>query len=143
MTQPGATAQATRWGVLAEHRQLLHVAAPLALAAACLDGSFGFFLIVLQAFLPDTIHAGVSATGYALGLYGATRVLLQGPGGVLARRFGSLRLIVVGIVGGAGALLVLSATDSPREAYVLVVAYGTATAMSWPAIYLRASDLVA
>ena len=143
MTQPGVTAPAARWSGLAAQRELLHVAAPLALAAACLDGSFGFFLIVLQAFLPDTVHASVSATGYALGLYGATRVLLQGPGGVLARRFGASRLIVLGIVGGAGALLVLAAADTPREAYVLVVAYGTATAMSWPAIYLRAGDLVA
>src|SRR6476661_8730182 len=98
MTPRGATGRTSRWHGLEQHRQLLHVAVPLALAAACLDGSFGFFLIVLQAFLPDTIHASVSATGYALGLYGATRVLLQGPGGVLARRFGALRLIVLGIV---------------------------------------------
>lgn len=107
-----------------------------------LDACFAFFLITIQAFFPTTIHAGASGPGFALGLYGATRVLLQGPSGFLARRIGPGRQVLLGMGGGATALLVLAGADSPERAYTLVLLYGAATALAWPAIYLRAGDLV-
>lgn len=122
--------------------RLVRIGSPLFVAAAALDGSFAVFLIAMQAFLPDMMQGGSGSPGYALGLYGVSRVLLQAPGGLLARRVGERRLIGVGMALGVIGLLVLSQAHSLTIAYLLVFLYGGGTALAWPAIYLRVSDLV-
>ncbi|HET7037707.1 MAG TPA: MFS transporter [Thermomicrobiaceae bacterium] len=116
---------------------------PLVVAAAALDGGFALFLIAVQAFFPSVLDAGAGAPGYALGIYGTTRLLLQAPGGVLARRIGTGRQIALGMGGGALALLALSLAGSAPMAYLLTFIYGLLTALVWPPILLRAGDLFA
>ncbi|HEU5421916.1 MAG TPA: MFS transporter [Nitrolancea sp.] len=117
--------------------------APLVVAAAALDGGFALFLIAVQAFFPSVLDAGAGAPGYALGIYGATRLLLQAPGGVLARRVGTGRQIALGMGGGALALAALSLAHGALQAYLLTFVYGLMTALVWPPILLRAGDLFA
>src|SRR5688572_3349068 len=74
---------------------LVRGALPLLTVGIALDAGFAFFVMVVQAFLPETMGTGAGAPGFALGIYGATRVALQFPGGVLARRVGPARLIAV------------------------------------------------
>jgi MFS family permease len=119
---------------------LVRAGAPLLVVAAALDGSFAFFVIVIQAFLPDTLKAGAAAPGLALGIYGVTRVGIQMPGGILARRIGAWRLVRIGLLGGAAALLAMAAATTSIQVYVLTLIYGAATALAWPAVYLLAGD---
>lgn len=113
---------------------------PLLLVAAVLDGSFAFFVVVVQAFLPDTLAAGAAAPGFALGIYGFTRVAVQLPGGILARRIGARRLVALGLAAGAVSVLAMAATTGAGQVYALTVSYGVGTALAWPAVYLLAGD---
>lgn len=137
-----AVAEVRRPSAVRQALGLITLGAPLVLAAAALDGGFALFLMAVQAFFPDRLHAGAASPGYALALYGATRVLLQGPGGLLARRLGTRRQIVVGMAGGALALAALATATGAVAAYLLTLLYGVMTALAWPAIFLEAGDLV-
>src|SRR5215208_7214718 len=108
-------------------------ALPLLGVGIALDAGFAFFVMVVQKFLPETLDAGAGAPGFALGIYGATRVALQFPGGVLARRVGPARLIAVSLAVAAVALPAMAGAGAGWQVYALTVLYGAGTALAWPA----------
>jgi MFS family permease len=127
----------------AQHQALAHLvrrALPLLVTAAALDGGFAFFVVVVQGFLPETLDSGPDAPAFALGIYGATRLAMQFPGGVLARRIGPARLIAAGLAVAALALMAMTAAVAAWQVYLLTAAYGAGTAVAWPAVYLLAGD---
>ncbi|MGH2602586.1 MAG: MFS transporter, partial [Dehalococcoidia bacterium] len=121
-------------------RALVRDGLPLLVIATALDFSFALFVMVIQAFLPDTIGGSDRTPGLALGLYGATRVVLQLPGGLLARRIGAARLAVLGAGLATLATLLLSVATNVPQVYLLTLLAGSGTALVWPAVYLLAGD---
>jgi len=119
-------------------RGIVRRAAPLLVVAFCADAAFAFiFLIALQSYLPESMHASVALAGYALAAFGAAKLLSQVLSGMVCDRFGARRAMV----GGTALLVVADASMLPLahvapSAIIAAAALeGLGSSVLWPAVY--------
>lgn len=102
------------------------------------DAAFIFiFLIALQSYLPESLHASASLAGYALAAFGVAKLLSQVASGVIADRLGTRRAMI-----GGTALLLIADSSMLGFAHLapdLVIACaaieGLGSSVLWPALY--------
>jgi MFS family permease len=106
--------------------------------AFLIDFTFVFvFLIVLQTYLPESFGASASIAAFALGAFGAAKLVSQFIGGVLSDVLGARRMLASGL------LLKLAATvamvpcvhTAPWLVLGVSVIYGLGSSLCWPPIY--------
>jgi MFS family permease len=105
------------------------------------DAAFLFvFLIVLQSYVPESLHKSDAIAGWALAAFGVAKLLTQLGSGFVTDRLGSRRTLIVGT-----ALLVIADVSILPLAHVaawLIVGAaaieGLGSSVTWPAVYASA-----
>ncbi|MBF6599118.1 MAG: MFS transporter [Dehalococcoidia bacterium] len=102
------------------------------------DAAFIFvFLIALQSYLPETLHASPALAGYALAAFGVAKLVSQVASGVVSDRLGTRRAMI----GGTALLLIADSTMLPLAhlaPYAIIgsaAVEGLGSSVLWPAIY--------
>jgi MFS family permease len=111
---------------------------PLLLIAFAVDSAFIFvFLIVLQSYLPESLHTSDAIAGAALASFGVAKLATQLASGFISDRLGARRALIL----GTGLLLVADASILPlaHVAPWLIVGSaaveGLGSSVTWPALY--------
>ena len=82
---------------LRDSTQIVRRGMPLLTIAFLADAAFIFlFLIVLQAYLPESLHASAAIAGYALAAFGIAKLLTQVASGVVSDRLGTRPAMILG-----------------------------------------------
>ena len=111
---------------------------PLLLVGFAVDAAFIFvFLIALQSYLPESLHASKAIAGVALAAFGVAKLVTQLGSGFISDRLGARRALIL----GTGLLLVADASILPlaHVAPWLIVGSaaveGLGSSVTWPALY--------
>lgn len=111
---------------------------PLLLIGFAVDAAFIFvFLIALQSYLPESLHASKAIAGVALAAFGVAKLVTQLASGFISDRLGAHRALIL----GTGLLLVADASMLPlaHVAPWLIVGSaaveGLGSSVTWPALY--------
>ncbi len=111
---------------------------PLLFIGFAVDAAFIFiFLVALQSYLPESLHASKAIAGVALAAFGVAKLLTQLASGFISDRLGAHRALIL----GTGLLLVADASMLPlaHVAPWLIVGAaaveGLGSSVTWPALY--------
>lgn len=111
---------------------------PLLVIAFAVDSAFIFvFLIALQSYLPESLHASSAIAGVALAAFGGAKLLTQLASGFISDRLGARRALIL----GTALLLIADASILPlaHVAPWLIVGSaaieGLGSSVTWPALY--------
>jgi MFS family permease len=102
------------------------------------------YVVVLQAYLPESLHVSAAVAAYALAAYGGAKTLTQVAGGFASDRLGRGVALRLGIVcTGAGASFIwLGAHTWPPAVVPAAAVDGLGSALLWPALYGLSATLV-
>lgn len=113
-------------------------ALPLLTIGFLADSAFIFiFLIALQSYLPEKLHASAAIAGYALAAFGVAKLCSQVLSGIVSDRLGTR----TAMIGGTTLLLVADASMLPLAhiaPYAIVASAaveGLGSSVLWPALY--------
>ncbi|MHB8376300.1 MAG: MFS transporter [Dehalococcoidia bacterium] len=119
-------------------RDIVRRALPLLAIGFLADAAFIFiFLIALQSYLPEKLHASAAIAGYALAAFGVAKLLSQVLSGMVSDRLGTRKAMI----GGTALLLIADASMLPLAhvaPYAIVAAAaieGLGSSVLWPALY--------
>ena len=111
---------------------------PLLLIGLAVDAAFIFvFLIALQSYLPESLHASKAIAGVALAAFGVAKLLTQLASGFISDRLGARRALIL----GTGLLLVADTSMLPLAHFAPWLIVGSAaveglgSSVTWPALY--------
>lgn len=111
---------------------------PLITIGFLADAAFIFlFLIALQAYLPESLHASPALAGYALAAFGIAKLVSQVASGVVSDRLGTRPAMIIGtalLLSAGGAMWPL-AHVAPYAIVAAAVLEGIGSSVLWPAIY--------
>ncbi|MDE3094945.1 MAG: MFS transporter [Chloroflexota bacterium] len=123
---------------LAGSRDIARRALPLLAIGFLADTAFIFiFLIALQSYLPEKLHASAAIAGYALAAFGIAKLCSQVLSGMVSDRLGTR----TAMIGGTALLLAADASMLPLAhvaPYAIVAAAaveGLGSSVLWPALY--------
>ncbi len=113
-------------------------ALPLLAIGFLADTGFLFvYLVVLQSYLPESLHASTAIAGYALAAYGTAKLFTQVGAGMISDRIGTRRALI-----GGTALLVVSDVaivplghSAPWFIVPVAAVGGLGASITWPAVY--------
>lgn len=109
--------------------------------AFLVDTAFLFvFLIAVQSYLPDRLHASAAIAGWALGAFGMAKLATQLASGFIADRVGARRALMLGtglLLAGDVSFLALAHT-SPWLVVCAAAVVGLGSSVTWPALYAAA-----
>ena len=111
---------------------------PLLALGFLVDAAFLFvFLIVLQSYLPDSLHASTAVAGYALATFGAAKLLTQLASGFVSDRLGTRRAMLIGtaLLLAADVSIWPLAHIAPWLIVVSGAVEGLGSSVTWPAVY--------
>ena len=123
---------------LRDSTQIVRRGMPLLTIAFLADAAFIFlFLIVLQAYLPESLHASAAIAGYALAAFGIAKLLTQVASGVVSDRLGTRPAMILGtaLLVTAGAAMWPLAHVAPYAIVATAALEGVGSSVLWPAIY--------
>lgn len=106
--------------------------------AFLVDAAFLFvFLIVLQTYLPEQLHASSAIGGYALAAFGGAKLLTQLGSGFVSDRIGARRALIGGIslLLVADVSMLLLAHTAPWLIVAAGAMEGLGSSVTWPAVY--------
>jgi DHA1 family multidrug resistance protein-like MFS transporter len=111
---------------------------PLLVIAFAVDSAFIFvFLIALQSYLPESLHASDAIAGVALAAFGGAKLVTQLASGFISDRLGARRALIL----GTGLLVIADVSILPlaHVAPWLIVGSaaieGLGSSVTWPALY--------
>ena len=111
---------------------------PLLAIAFLADAAFTFiFLIALQSYLPESLHASAALAGYALAAFGVAKLCSQVLSGVVSDRLGTRRTIIGGtaLLLAADAAMLPLAHVAPAAIIAAAAVVGLGSSVLWPAVY--------
>jgi len=109
--------------------------------AFLVDTAFLFvFLIAVQSYLPDRLHASAAIAGWALGAFGLAKLATQLASGFIADRVGARRALVLGtaLLFGGDVSFVFLAHAAPWLVVASAAIVGLGSSVTWPALYAAA-----
>lgn len=112
--------------------------APLLVIGLLVDSAFLFvFLIALQSYLPESLHASKAIAGYALATFGLAKLVTQVGSGFVSDRLGTRRAMLIGIalLLAADAATWPLAHVAPWLILLTGAVEGLGSSVTWPAIY--------
>ncbi|MBW3082172.1 MFS transporter [Bifidobacterium phasiani] len=101
-----------------------------------------FVTSFLSIYLVSDLHIDEGVVGTVVSMYGFGSIVGCLFGGALSDRFGRQPMIVVGELGAAATLLVVSALADPVALGVALFAYGAVSSLASPAIAAYIADVV-
>ncbi|HEX5480741.1 MAG TPA: MFS transporter [Dehalococcoidia bacterium] len=111
---------------------------PLIAVGFLADSAFIFlFLIALQAYLPESLHASPALAGYALAAFGIAKLASQTASGVVSDRLGTRPAMIIGtaLLLSAGGSMWPLAHVAPYAIVAAAALEGIGSSVLWPAIY--------
>ena len=111
---------------------------PLITIGFLADAAFIFlFLIALQAYLPESLHASPALAGYALAAFGIAKLVSQVASGVVSDRLGTRPAMIIGtaLLLSAGGSMWPLAHVAPYAIVATAALEGVGSSVLWPAIY--------
>jgi MFS family permease len=112
----------------------------LGLSLLVVNLGFGMFTPILPQYA-STLGIDPSALGFAYSLYNAALVVCLIPAGIMADRFGRVRMIVIGTVMFSLSSLMLAFVKDLVQFAVARMIEGAGTALTTPAVFALTADL--
>ena len=112
----------------------------LGLSLLVVNLGFGMFTPILPQYA-STLGIDASVLGFAYSLYNAALVVFLIPAGVMADRFGRVRMIVIGTVMFSLSSLMLAFVKDLVQFAVARMIEGAGTALTTPAVFALTADL--
>lgn len=112
--------------------------ASLLVIGLLVDAAFLFiYLVALQSYLPESLHASKAIVGYALATFGLAKLVTQLGSGFVSDRLGTRRAMLIGIalLFAADAATWLLAHVAPWLIVVTGAVEGLGSSVTWPAVY--------